>query len=416
MSDFIWWFKNPLFSNVWIMNPDTQEKFPAHVICLSTNPFFEQLFKSIDQGASLLTRESDDKIIIEVSNLKIASIYTKVIYSSKYDTTDITINLANREEILEWLHYAEMWFMSEAVLVINFKYVHDNLEKILDTDIKLIPELCVCFQRQFENSIYNFQLKILEYMQTHPHSLFHEMLEWDISQHFDGKLIISLMSKCDDVPTVYRYYQKFMSEIVTKDIVALVHNWKDLIKINQFYQLIDPTYHSLLTNLIKDVHQPQTDSKFGFYLDKLGDKVMSMITYADFVRKDIKDIKDTHSKYVDYLLLESFYPFKGRLFVSIEKVGDSLPSCTPTSFPMYVQSFFKVGDQLYFSNRCHEVIRIMCNHKSVTETYPLLLYYVTCKDCPKECFPKVNTYIYKIEHPETWNLSSPKAFHSSLQE
>ena len=447
MSDFTWWFKNPLFSNVWITQVRTSERFPAHGLCLSQNPFFKQVLSPVDKNASMITQNFiDGKITIDVTNLCVAEIYIKSIYSNKYDDTYIQIDLGNRNEIMEWLHYAEMWFMSESVFKINYGYVLSNITKILETDIYLVPELSSYFEKQYQpnsQEMTDFYIAVTEYMEDHENDLTWEMLEWRCSEKYTTDLIISMLESCQDVTIIYKYYMK-LGKLSCKQIAEIVHDMEDLAKVDQFYQLIDSKCVDQTSDFIRYVHGRGNITEF--YSNNMEHHTVGMIAYADIVCKSTLDISiHNNNGYADFLVLESFHPFKGTLYVAISKIDNpsvstilvSVNTLTESAtsmatkistnivdqridpiitFRMFSQVLLRVGDQLFYNNTNYIISHIFFHDKDVREALPLIYYHfclkntATNKSCTMSEYPTKGLIVYKIEKNSTWcaNINTPK--------
>lgn len=396
MSDFSWWFKNILFSNVWFVNKHTRDRFPAHAICLSANSFFNQLFRSYDINASMLKKDpNDDKIIIEVSSLRVAEIYVKHIYSNKYCLEDINIDLNDRDEILELLHYSEMWFVSEQTINVNFEYVLANTNNILTTDINLAPELYHFFDRDINRSsgksdVDKLLAKILDYMGKNPEKLNYKMLDWNFSAKFTYKIFMVLMKTCDDPKLIYEYYKRFSNiiKINNIDIINIVHGLEDPNKVNQFFRCIKPEHKSIITPLINRIAR---EPELTFYSKFFDICHLSMIAYSDRFVKTSDDICDYATGWVDYLVLENLYPFIGKMYLPMSEISENYkPKIINVEVsnklnPILVieiipKCVIKVGDSIYFNKLLYIISNIYFNNKEISQALPYVPYAICLRN------------------------------------
>lgn len=395
------WFKRDLFSNIWIVDSNTKEKFPAHGICLAANTYFEQLFSSMEKGVNTFQKDPvDGKLIIEVTNIRIAEIYVKVIYTKTYERSDINIDLSNRTQIIDLLDYGGMWFMNNNIKNTNFLYILDNLTKILETDIKLVPELYTYFRGDTEDPYYKFgnryQRELSKFFKTHTEMLFPEMLEWICASRFDNISIKYILQTCTYPDLLYQYYKKYLKKISNKTIIEIVYAWKDFAKINQFYQLIEPALGEFVQQFVKFIFTCPSDI-FQMVCTHYEQPVVSFLQYADQIRKDLNNIHTVD----DLLVLDTLYPFKGMLYVYVGEV-DELQG---QFFCIRVSLSVRSNDTLFFNNKCYEIDKIHWGDVNVDKAYPFVYLYFKCKDCLENDLPDIGARIYKLVSLDNYMLS-----------
>ncbi len=409
------WFKRKLFSNITIINPKTGDNFPAHGVCLGSNPFFEQLFSTMEKGISSLKTDPSGNLVIEVTNICIAEIYIKSIYTNTYIIDDININLENHGEIMDFLDYAEMWFMGNKIFEVNYSYILSNLQKIFVSNVTIIPELYTYFDNQY--CPVTLREKIVATMNTSDHLLICDMFDWEIAQYYSGVLLSKLLATCTDVETYYKYFKKFASKIAINTAVEIAYGWNDIHKINDLLKLIEPEFDTLISQLIKYFWLSRNNKMYNFISDILSARDLSLLRSADHICKNINAIQAITGA-DDILVLENLIPFKGTMYSLIGKVidysGDSSQNSGNKSFSLFPELYLFIEDKLCFNEKIYSISEIYWGEQKVLEAFPLEGYYFKCRDC--QYLPAIGTRVYKVIPGSAWqariihNANQPETY------
>jgi|SRR5579872_5047705 len=416
------WFKNERFADVKFVEKGTGKFFYAHRLMLVRNSFFDQLFQSEGSKSAILPRDEQGRYIFEVFNLKIAELCVECIYTDTYDLSKASINPTSLEEICELIDLPRRWFMTDQMIINNFVFVYQNLDKILSTDISLIPVLYDTFEKQveIENSctkeVYTFDqlvVKMLDAIKDNIEHLGIEILDWNIATKInDPVTIMHILGTCKtDITTLTKYIAKFEHLLDDSDLVKLIFRGSlisadpglivipsplvQLERINQFMKL--NTTRLILPSVIKCIinefdHEPLRI--------QLGDQAMSLLCRGKTICTDEKIIID---KYLtsdgpgltdSVLLVKQFFPLKCSLFKFAGKVISKSIRCK--SFDMILEQSVKIGDELWLGKEKHVVNGIEWLGKKVTKGLKANTCSIICEKCHEYDLPNKNTLIYKV--------------------
>src|SRR5579872_2294750 len=233
------WYNQNLFSDIVLVDSVSKNKFHAHRICLAENSYFKSIMTSAANGATTF-KTIDNKLEIEVKNLKMALVYIKIIYTNTYSTDDIP-NFTSTEDFIDWLEYCNMWFMGSSVLTINFRYVYHNIRKLLQTHgIGVIPVIDSNFSSQgivqlpnplgrpFEYTVKSLKDALLTYLSDNPNNYTMEVLEWDFAKNFNISIITNILKNISDISTLARFVGKFSGQLGMTSVINYVYRYEKL--------------------------------------------------------------------------------------------------------------------------------------------------------------------------------------------
>jgi hypothetical protein len=381
----VYWYDNPNYSNLWIMDNETNEKFPVHALILYKNKFFRQVLDSIKNGSSMFSKDENGIHIIPVINIRIAKIFIKAIYVQElFKSQFAIIDLTNTSDIISLLEYSNMWLFHKKIFNLCVTFVSEHLNVIIGSNLDIIPILTPFFDQELAGRIlYNrFILAVESILKKNKDDLTVDILKWPIMNSIDGTTILHLMEMLVDPEDIYTYCKKFLNNTTIYNTILGHVISLSIEKIGLFYDQLDGVVdNQIIIDLYQKIRSYKKDKSF---FEKFGLKNFSIMCGIYYVSKTYTDHVQRRS-----LILKKINPFEVTL---------SLLLCSNVLLPLdgkgisFIPSDqLSVGEKIYLKNKTeYEIIKIIYNGKETNIAYSNIRHQFILKDFNQKCISNIN--------------------------